>query len=118
LTSFVTTCDQHLGKLRESIYSNDRTFGTAGEGKWAPGMFNNLETKRWAKYERLRDASQRAADAKAEREETLRRKVEERRARSPIRLTREEMLLVDQKYKKKRRNLLSDARRIGSAVLR
>ena len=83
-----------------------------------PGMWKTLETKRWAKYERRRAASQEAAAAKAEREETLRRKMEETRARSPVRLTRAEMRLIDMKHKKKRRNLLSDVRSIGNAVRR
>lgn len=79
-------------------------------------MWTTRETRRWAKYERRRDASQKAAEAKAEREEALRLRMEGLRSQPPARLTREEMWLIEEKFKLRRRNLLSQVRSLGTAV--
>jgi hypothetical protein len=69
-------------------------------------VWRNLETMRWARYERRRAATEKAAAVKAESEESLRRKMEDGQSRAPAKLTRSEMQLIDKKHKKERSKLL------------
>ena len=68
-----------------------------------PGVWRSREARRQAKYERRKTATQKAAAVKAEGEEMLRRKMEDPQAKPPERLTRKEMLLIAERYRKKRR---------------
>jgi hypothetical protein len=68
-----------------------------------PGILENLETKRRARYERRKVATQKAAAVKAEHEEALRLRMEDPRAKPPERLTKKEMLLLAEKFRKKRK---------------
>jgi hypothetical protein len=74
-----------------------------------PGVLTVIEVKRKAKYEHRKALAQQAAAVKAEAEEALRQKMESPRAKPPERLTRQEMRLIAEKYRRKRK-LLSWAR--------
>jgi hypothetical protein len=74
-----------------------------------PGILRNLEARRRAEYERRKIATQKATAVKAEGEEALRRKMEDPHAKPPEKLSRKEILLIAEKYRKKRK-LLSLAR--------
>jgi hypothetical protein len=74
-----------------------------------PGFLRDIEAKRRVKYERRKALAQKAAAVKAEAEETLRRKMESPQAKPPERLTRREMGLIAENYRRKRK-LLSWAR--------
>jgi hypothetical protein len=67
------------------------------------GILSNLEARRRVRYERRKSATQKAAAVKAEHEETLRQKMEDPRAKPPERLTKKEMLLLAENYRKKRK---------------
>jgi hypothetical protein len=70
-----------------------------------PGIFRYLEARRQAEYERRKAATQKATAIKAEAEEILRQKMEDPRNKPPERLTRQEMLLLAERYRKKRKLL-------------
>jgi hypothetical protein len=74
-----------------------------------PGFLSSIEAKRKVKYEHRRALAQQAAAVKAEAEETLRRKMESPHAKPPERLTRQEMRLIAENYRRKKK-LLSWAR--------
>jgi hypothetical protein len=69
-------------------------------------VWRNLETMRWARYERRRAATEKAAAVKAESEESLRRKMEDGQTKPPMKLSRSEMQLIDSKHKKERSKLI------------
>jgi hypothetical protein len=70
-----------------------------------PGIWRSLETRRQAEYERRKAATQKATAIRAEHEENLRRKMEDPQNRPPERLSKKEMLLIAEKYRKKRTRL-------------
>jgi hypothetical protein len=70
-----------------------------------PGMLRHLEARRQAEYDRRKAATQKASAIKAEAEEILRQKMENPRNKPPERLTRQEKLLLAEKYRKKRKLL-------------
>lgn len=70
-----------------------------------PGIWRGLETRRQAEYERRKVATQKATAIRAEHEENLRRKMEDPQNRPPERLSKKEMLLIAEKYRKKRKRL-------------
>jgi hypothetical protein len=70
-----------------------------------PGMWRHLEARRQAEYERRKAATQRATAVKAEAEEALKQKMENPRNKPPEKLSRKEMLLLAESYRKKRRLL-------------
>jgi hypothetical protein len=67
------------------------------------GILGNLEARRRARYENRKVATQKAAAIKAEHEETLRRRMEDPKIKPPERLTKKEMLLLAESYRKKRK---------------
>jgi hypothetical protein len=73
------------------------------EERNVPGFLRVIEEKRRVKYEHRKALTQRAAAAKAEAEEALRRKMEHPGAKPPERLTRTEMRLLAEKYRPKRK---------------
>jgi hypothetical protein len=79
------------------------------EERNVPGFLTGIEAKRRVKYEGRKALAQKAAAVKAEAEEALRRKMESPQAKPPERLTRTEMRLIAEKYRRKRK-LLSWAR--------
>lgn len=74
-----------------------------------PGIWKHLEARRQTEYERRKVATQKATAIRTEHEENLRRKMEDPQNRPPEKLSKKEMLLIAEKYRKKRK-LLSLAR--------
>jgi hypothetical protein len=68
-----------------------------------PGIWKAREARRRAEYERRKTATQKATAAKAENEEALRMRMEHPGAKPPERLTRKDLLLIAEKYRRKRR---------------
>jgi hypothetical protein len=66
-------------------------------------LWRNVEARRRERYERRKIATQKAARAKAEEEELLRRKMEAGKAKPPVRLTRREMMLIAENHKRQKR---------------
>jgi hypothetical protein len=74
-----------------------------------PAPWKKIEARRQEKYERRKAATQKAAEAKAEAEETLRRKMEAGKAKPPVRLTKREMMLIAQNHKAPKNKLVTAA---------
>jgi hypothetical protein len=72
-------------------------------------LWRKLEARRQEGYERRKIATQKAAEAKAEEEEQLRRKMEAGKAKPPQRLTRRELMLVAENHKAKKSRLVTAA---------
>jgi hypothetical protein len=72
-------------------------------------LWRKLEARRQEGYERRKMATQKAAEAKAEEEEELRRKMEAGKAKPPQRLTRRELMLVAENHKAKKSRLVTVA---------
>jgi hypothetical protein len=74
-----------------------------------PALWRNIEARRQEKYERRKIATQKAAAAKADEEETLRRKMEAGKSRPPVRLTKREMMLIAANHKAPKNRLVTAA---------
>ena len=72
-------------------------------------LWRKLEARRQEGYERRKIATQKAAEAKAEEEEELRRRMEAGKAKPPQRLTRRELMLVAENHKAKKSRLVTAA---------
>ena len=70
-----------------------------------PGMLSRLEARRQSEYERRKAATQKATAIKAADEEALRQKMEDPRKKPPEKLTRKEIMLLAERYRKKRKLL-------------
>jgi hypothetical protein len=70
-----------------------------------PGIWRTLEARRQTEYERRKAATRKATAVKTENEEALRRKMEDPQAKPPERLARKDLLLIAEKYRKKRKLL-------------
>jgi hypothetical protein len=68
-------------------------------------MWRHLEARRQSEYDRRKAATQKATAIKAEAEEVLRRKMEDPRNKPPEKLTRREIQLLAERYRKKRKLL-------------
>lgn len=68
-----------------------------------------MEARRQEKYERRKAATQKAAEAKAEAEETLRQRMEAGKSKPPVRLTKREMMLIAQNHKAPKNKLVTAA---------
>jgi hypothetical protein len=75
-----------------------------------PGIWRTLEARRQAEYERRKVATQKATAIKAEHEEALRKRMEHPQAKPPEKLTKKDLMLIAEKYRKRRRRLPSLAR--------
>jgi len=73
------------------------------------GLWRTLEARRQEKYDRRKLATQKAAAAKDEQEEALRKRMEAGKAKPPERLTRRELMLVAENHKIKKRRLVTAA---------
>jgi len=74
-----------------------------------PALWRNIEARRQERYERRKIATQKAATAKAEEEETLRKKMEAGKAKPPMRLTKKEMMLIAANHKAPKNRLMTAA---------
>jgi len=74
-----------------------------------PALWRNIEARRQEKYERRKLATQKAATAKAEEEEALRRRMEAGKAKPPVRLTKREMMLIAANHKAPKSKLVTAA---------
>jgi hypothetical protein len=74
-----------------------------------PALWRTIEARRQEKYERRKIATQKAAAAKADEEETLRRKMEAGKSRPPVRLTKREMMLIAANHKAPKNRLVTAA---------
>jgi hypothetical protein len=74
-----------------------------------PALWKNIEARRQERYDRRKAATQKAAEAKAAEEETLRKKMEAGNTRPPVRLTKREMMLIAANHKAPKNRLMTAA---------